>query len=262
MSCLEMEEDTRVKNDFEKTEPIPPNLHVQLSVISGPDMGTAQKLWKSHSVLGRGKCDIRFSDNSASKEHCSIDFEEGRFVLRDMGSTNGTMLNGGQVWEADLGNLDEITIGDTVIQFSILEEEAISAEELDIVVVEADPASQTTRPQKARIAKDPNQGPLFPGVDASLKVVMGEDAGKEMKLFNKVTSIGRSGSDLVISDPESSRKHATIEFLAKDKVIVKDLNSVNGTYLNRKPVSVATIKNGDALQIGSTVINFFVRFGA
>jgi pSer/pThr/pTyr-binding forkhead associated (FHA) protein len=183
-------------------------------------------------------------------------------VLRDMGSTNGTLLNGGQVWEASLGNLDELTIGETVIQVMILEEAKEGAEE-ESAVPEADqeissPGTDTTRPQKARVEPDPLAEPLPGGVKAVLQVAGGPDAGTRFEIQRRATLIGRAGADLNLQDPDASRKHCSIEFIGRNKVILKDLRSRNGTCLNHRRITVANLKNGDAIQIGSTLLNFFI----
>lgn len=49
-------------------------------------------------VLGRGPgCGLQIPSREASRNHAEVRFEEGRFVLRDLGSTNGTFLNGERV---------------------------------------------------------------------------------------------------------------------------------------------------------------------
>ena len=131
-----MAEDTLVKKEGESEPGLPPGIHVQLTFISGPERGLIKRLWKERTVLGRSEGDIRVEDAAASKRHAEIKYENEEFILRDLDSTNGTLLNGAQVWEAALTNLDEITIGETVIQVTILEETAEAGEgAMDEVVV-------------------------------------------------------------------------------------------------------------------------------
>jgi adenylate cyclase len=57
---------------------------------------------------------IQLLDKIVSKEHCTIEFREGRFVLRDLGSLNGTYVNGERVrGETFLKHGDEIALGST-----------------------------------------------------------------------------------------------------------------------------------------------------
>ena len=64
------------------------------------------------------------------------------------------------------------------------------------------------------------------------------------------TSAGRSpGSDIFLDDVTVSRKHA--EFVrSADGFRVRDVGSLNGTYVNREPVDSAVLANGDEVQIG------------
>ncbi len=61
---------------------------------------------------------IQVVDRIVSKEHCRITRgPDGRFVLRDVGSLNGTYVNGTRVGEHVLRNGDQIALGNTVLQF-------------------------------------------------------------------------------------------------------------------------------------------------
>lgn len=255
-----MNDDTVIKQRDESVADLPPGFHVELAFISGPDRGMVKRLWKETTVLGRSEGDIKVDDPAASKRHAALEYDNGELVLRDLESTNGTSLNGSRVWEAVLANLDEITIGETVIKITIMLEEDTDDVTLDEVVVEHDPETDTTRPHPARISNDPLEGPLPEGVKASFQVAQGADEGARFELEKKATIIGRAGSDVVLHDLDISRKHASIEFISKDRVIIKDLRSKNGTLLNKERISVATLKNGDLIQAGSTTINFFVTF--
>jgi pSer/pThr/pTyr-binding forkhead associated (FHA) protein len=260
--------DTDIKNSgFDGEEGLPAGFHVQLTFISGPERGMVKTLWKKSTLLGRTDSDIIITDSASSKQHVQILYENNELLVRDLDSTNGTLLNGGRIWEAVIRNLDELTIGETVIQVSVLEDaagEAATASEAvqEEVLVDSDTATDTTRPRLAKVGKDPLEGPLPEGVKASLQVVVGSDTGLRYQIKKRATVIGREGADVGLNDPDVSRKHASIEFLTRDRIILKDLRSTNGTCLNQRRISVADLKNGDAIQAGGAVINFFVSFGA
>jgi hypothetical protein len=70
-------------------------------------------------VLGRSReCDVRIPDANVSRRHCEI-AQEGAssWSVRDLGSTNGTELNGHKISGASLADGDRITIGDTDVDF-------------------------------------------------------------------------------------------------------------------------------------------------
>ncbi|HSL68451.1 MAG TPA: DUF3662 and FHA domain-containing protein [Actinomycetota bacterium] len=77
------------------------------------------QLHKQSVAIGRlPECDIVISDPGASRRHATIAREDGgEYVLRDLGSTNGTIVNDEPVGEHVLSDGDRITIGNTVLEF-------------------------------------------------------------------------------------------------------------------------------------------------
>jgi pSer/pThr/pTyr-binding forkhead associated (FHA) protein len=91
---------------------------------------------------------------------------------------------------------------------------------------------------------------LRPGT-ALLRVDHGPNAGSRFLLDAEVTTVGRHpSSDIFLDDVTVSRKHA--EFLRADGgFAVKDVGSLNGTYVNRARIDVPTsLQTGDEVQIG------------
>lgn len=81
-----------------------------------------QKEWvlQAHNSVGRHPNNtVQVLDRIVSKEHCHIDLVNGRYVLRDLGSLNGTYVNGERVHERPLYSGDEITMGSTRILVSV-----------------------------------------------------------------------------------------------------------------------------------------------
>lgn len=78
---------------------------------------------------------------------------------------------------------------------------------------------------------------------------------RTVKLRGAGHVIGRSDeADLAIDDPYASEFHARVG-LQDDKVIVHDLGSTNGTYVNGRRVTVPTaVTKGDTVQIGKTIL--------
>jgi hypothetical protein len=73
-------------------------------------------------VLGRSRsCDLALASPDASRRHAEIACEGGSFLLRDLGSTNGTWVNGERVGERALASGDRIDIGGEVLTFCQLD---------------------------------------------------------------------------------------------------------------------------------------------
>ncbi len=88
----------------------------RITVIS-PE-GQNDWVLQGHNSLGRHPDNtVQVLDRIVSKEHCHIDLVSGRFVLRDLGSLNGTYVNGERAQERTLYTGDEITMGSTRIVF-------------------------------------------------------------------------------------------------------------------------------------------------
>jgi hypothetical protein len=90
---------------------------------------------------------------------------------------------------------------------------------------------------------------LPPG-SALLVVKRGPNAGSRFLLDADVTTAGRHPeSDIFLDDVTVSRRHA--EFAREDNgFVVRDVGSLNGTYLNRERIDIAGLAGGDEVQIG------------
>ena len=83
----------------------------------GPVAGTNYVLMVDNTI-GRGSsADIVVSDGSLSRIHTRIVFVDGKFVLQDMGSTNGSIVNGVLVHSHALVGGDIVKLGNAVFRF-------------------------------------------------------------------------------------------------------------------------------------------------
>jgi hypothetical protein len=98
---------------------------------------------------------------------------------------------------------------------------------------------------------------LPPGT-ALLVVKRGPNAGSRFLLDTEVTTAGRHPeSDIFLDDVTVSRRHA--EFLRRDDTFaVRDVGSLNGTYLNRERIDEAVLAGGDEVQIGKFRLVFLL----
>ncbi len=92
---------------------------VARDVVTLTIAGRAHRVETSRVVLGRSKeCDIRVVDGNVSRRHCEVVQESPTtWVIVDLGSTNGTELNGSRVDRAQLAGGDRITVGGTDVVF-------------------------------------------------------------------------------------------------------------------------------------------------
>ena len=88
-----------------------------------------------------------------------------------------------------------------------------------------------------------------PGI-AALVVRRGPNAGSRFPLDNDVTTAGRSpDSEIFLDDVTVSRRHAEVVRTAQG-FLVRDVGSLNGTYVNRERIEELLLSDGDEVQVG------------
>jgi two-component system cell cycle response regulator len=116
-----------------------------------------------------------------------------------------------------------------------------------------DSRSKTVITEIPRALGEPASG------DACLVVIYGLELGRKYNLEQQSTLIGRSSTTDVQLDQESvSRHHAKI-INASTAIILRDLESTNGTYVNDQPIKEYVLRDGDLVKIGRTIFKFLSR---
>jgi pSer/pThr/pTyr-binding forkhead associated (FHA) protein len=93
----------------------------KLTIIRGLHHDQSHRLEDGEAVvIGRAThCDIRVPDGRSSRKHCRVEYVDGHWVLTDLKSMNGTLLNNQPVDEARLTSGDQIRVGHTVYEFAV-----------------------------------------------------------------------------------------------------------------------------------------------
>ncbi|HKI03361.1 MAG TPA: mechanosensitive ion channel domain-containing protein [Thermoanaerobaculia bacterium] len=91
----------------------------RLYVAEGPERGQALALdGGAPLTVGRSRaCDLALTDPNASKEHLRLEWQDGSWVVSDLGSSHGTRVNGQPAERTALKPFDRIAVGDTVMIF-------------------------------------------------------------------------------------------------------------------------------------------------
>ena len=101
------------------TPPVPPApraTYRHLLIVDGPN--SAHQLAEGRTTIGRGTArDIRVPDSGVSRQHVQIDVRGPNASVQDLGSTNGTIVNGRKVAGARLMHGDVIRIGNSVLVY-------------------------------------------------------------------------------------------------------------------------------------------------
>ena len=118
--------------DTDAAIPLPPvtprqqQTRAALTVVSGPSTGRVFSV-EGETILGRGReAHVRLDDTGASRAHARIvPTEAGVYVLEDLGSLNGTFVDGKRVSRLELRSGERINIGpNIVVTFAILDAQA------------------------------------------------------------------------------------------------------------------------------------------
>lgn len=91
-----------------------------------------------------------------------------------------------------------------------------------------------------------------------LRIEQGHDKGRVYTLSRGgVFTIGREGSDVALIDPKVSRKHAEIGLYGPEAIVLRDLASTNGTFVNGKRVQDRIkLQHDDVVRVGDTALRF------
>ncbi len=97
---------------------IPRAFVASIQVIQGPDKGRTFELHEGENVIGRLGDPVELSETTVSRRHATITRQDGRWVLDDLGSANGTYLNGVRLRRsAPLNRGDQIRVGRSLLVF-------------------------------------------------------------------------------------------------------------------------------------------------
>lgn len=235
-----------------------------LQIVSGPRRGLSVPLSPERPLtVGRKRGELVLDDPLVSSAHCRIAFVDGQFVLQDLGSTNGTMVEGRLVREQTLKAGSEIQIGASRLILYLGSEppEASDPGRVNPVHLEIawllDEELVELRGQVDRRAPADVIGQdlrLPPGLNAVVEVVAGSDAGKVFRFTRGNVAVGRRQGEVPLSDVEVSRHHAVVEVFGRDMIFLRDLGSTNGTYHNGRRISVSKVESGDTIGVGKTVM--------
>jgi hypothetical protein len=104
---------------LERTQVVPtmPAAGLQLVASSGDDAGSSAPVRGSRVTMGRlASCHLTLSDSTVSREHAALVRRGDRWWVVDLGSTNGTRVNGVQAAEQPVAPGDRIELGDAVVE--------------------------------------------------------------------------------------------------------------------------------------------------
>lgn len=184
--------------------------------------GNTQQYPVSKTILSVGRApgnDLVINHPSVSGRHLTLDLTPGRFMVTDLGSTNGTMLNGHRI-QANapqaLNIADVLRIGDLNGNWVSLNMQVEGAEPMRALALgKLDLSNQ----ERIMIGRDPS-------------------------------------CYLPLNHPTVSFRHAEIYKQGGGTLAIRDLGSTNGTFVNGQRISQSPLKSGDVIQVGPFKLNY------
>jgi len=244
-------------------------------VLSSPEDKLTISLYEIDPVLLKGilvfvqkeptiKAETKLIDMEGILERIKKDNTNAFVVLKDRDMMNFFFFKNGKAiaaYFADIGyEVDQTaSITETLLSYSYpTEQKAIEAliyrdiqtspsEDSENFVPE-DIIKMLHEPEKEMVLDktDDEQQKLY----LELFVVEGQQTGENFHVTLPCI-IGRKGSDTTIKDQKVSKKHARIKEISR-KIIIEDLNSTNGTFVNNERIIAQELHSGDLISVGDT----------
>jgi len=210
------------------------------------------QLTKDKTTLGRRPYNDIVIDNLAvSGEHAVLQMVGQDVYIEDQNSTNGTYINGRAVKRQLLQHNDTVEIGKYKIKYLL--EDSADYEKTMILKPGQMPAGAATRPLPPTLpgGLPPSDfgglgGAASGGGQASIKVLSGAAAGREVPLTKVVTTIGKPG---VAVAAITKRQHG---------FVVHHVEGAGNPSLNGAPIGTdpVPLKNGDLIELAGTQMQF------
>ncbi len=192
-------------------------MKAQILCRTGPGETRTFDLPKGEANLGREPgAVVELAMDGVSRRHARVTWDGKNHWIEDLKSTNGTFLNGQSVQRDKLRHLDVITLGKKV----------------DLLFVKRGEKTAVTTKGVLTATLTPVSPDMLP-----VELPLGE------------ISLGRNTACNVVLDKAAiSKMHARIE-RSPEQVIVRDLESVNGTFLNGARIAQAVLRDQDLLSL-------------
>ncbi len=102
---------------------LPAGKRLSIAIIDGPDAGNVFRIEKPRVTIGRAGADFIINDGESSRQHAALEVRETIYVLNDLSSTNGTLVNGVKIIEpVELQDKSEFQIGSTMLMLIVTDD--------------------------------------------------------------------------------------------------------------------------------------------
>lgn len=199
------------------------------------------QITKDRTTLGRRPYNDIVIDNLAvSGEHAVLQMEGGDVYLEDLNSTNGTYVNGKAAKKQLLQDGDTVEVGKYKIKF-VNDAASSSYDKAPVPNASAGGLTAASAPSLT-----PASAAALEALHASIKVLSGAAAGREVQLTKVVTTIGKPG----VAVAAITRRQRSF--------FVHHVEGAGNPALNGVPIGAepVALKNGDLIELAGTQMQF------
>lgn len=99
---------------------LPASQRLSLAITEGPDAARVFRIEKPQVTIGRHNADVEIDDRESSRNHASLEIRDGHFFIRDLGSSNGTYVEGRRIEEeTEIFDKSEFRVGGTTLMLIV-----------------------------------------------------------------------------------------------------------------------------------------------
>lgn len=260
------------------------NRHVLL-VTDGVFEGEKFILTAEKITIGRAG-HIMIEDDKLAPIQGTFIKENEKYSLIVSNQSHPIFVNDKTIVKERLFSLDEIKMGNTSLLYtsseSIIEEEThlnlqneidhfsndkrrnhnmedIKTEKLEPQKEEDVKKEFKTRRMGVELNKTTSETHEHSSILTTIKVTKGLLKGKSFSFNLMRIVIGRTIGDIIIDDPDISRKHCSIHVQSAQRIFLHDNASTNGTFLNNNKISYSLLKSGDEILLGNSKLVVFFK---
>lgn len=214
--------------------------------------GNVYTLRPGVNTVGRLNADVLLSDPSVSRSHARITVQNGTVTVEDVGSTNGTFVNGQRLTPqvpVPLTDGAEVTFGGTKLTLRMSGAAPVAPPAAEPTLAASAPVTQTL----TVTAEEESAAGVVEEETEVVAYWCSDDGTMRVPLSPGMYTIGRRPSNhIVIPDPYVSGNHAIL-LVEPDLVHIEDVGSTNGTFVDDTkliPHVAAPLPFGVKVQIG------------
>lgn len=227
-----------------------------LLVIQGADQGYRFELGGPELQkmrIGRGvQNDIRVLDTEVSREHAILSLEDRKWILEDLGSSNGTFVNGDPIRHVELRRGDQVQLGRTILLFDDgTEEKRESVADRISLLEQADPSDQSRIVGRADLSSSDGDSYSHPGF---------QHAGDNLAILYQITEEAVRPS---VSLDQSLQRilDLTLEAVGADRgcMLVADSRTdrIEPRIISHRPF----VDVNERMPISTSIVEFVIQHG-